>query len=73
MLLSLCIGFSMNITSEIKNMNNKNQEESTPQNQEESSGSSIVIHTFTPQTIIPQRSICTVGVAKNALVGQQHK
>jgi hypothetical protein len=43
----------MNITSEIKNMNNKNQEESTPQNQEESSGSSIVIHTFTPQTIIP--------------------
>jgi hypothetical protein len=35
----------MNITSEIKNANNKNQEES--------SGSSNVIHASTPQTIIP--------------------
>jgi hypothetical protein len=61
----------MNITSGIKNMNNKSQEESSAKNQEESSGSSNVIHTSTSQIIIPQRSTCTVTVAKNAALARQ--
>jgi hypothetical protein len=52
----------------------KNHEESSAKNQEESRGSSNVIHTSTAQTIIPRRSICTVTVPKNtALARQQRK
>jgi hypothetical protein len=51
-------------------MNIKNHEESSAKNQEESSGSSNVIHTSTPQTIIPPRSICTVTVPKNSALAR---